>query len=62
MPFSDMSPAGGTASTNHQGGSYTGFFNVSSSTNSIAFQVNPKAGGTAGVAVGDGQACYMRIG
>ena len=62
MPFSDMSPAGGTASTNHQGGSYTGFFNASSSTNSIAFLVNPKAGGTASVAIGDGQTCYMRIG
>jgi hypothetical protein len=61
IPLSDMSPAGGTASTNHQGGSFTGFLNVSSSTNSLAYTVNPKTGGTASVSTGDAQACYMRI-
>jgi len=61
-PWSDMSPTGGTATTNHQGGSWTGFLNVSASTNSLSYTVNPKAGGSASVAIGDASAAYMRIG
>jgi len=61
MPMSDIPPTGGTTSTQHTGASYTGFLNVTASTGSVVFSINPR-GSSASVGSGDAQATYMRIG